>query len=423
MPVQVVVGAQWGDEGKGKIVDLLSERADIVARYQGGANAGHTVVINSQKYVLHLIPSGILHPHTTCYLGNGVVLDPTALLEEVDFLTQRGVQVQGRFFLSPRAHMVLPVHAALDQAREASNERWKIGTTGRGIGPAYVDKMSRLGARVIDLYDSAILRERIHAGLTEKNAILNAYGRPSLDPEEQIRLCQQHAVRLEPFIADVAHELNAAIAKGDSIICEGAQGAMLDVDFGTYPYVTSSNATSGGASTGLGIPPNKIDSVLGVIKAYTTRVGKGPLPTEMPEALGNEVRRIGAEFGATTGRPRRCGWFDAVVANYAGEINGIQAWALTKLDVLDAFEELHVCVAYRFNGKELRSFPYDPAVLAHCEPVYETLPGWKQSVGAASSFDELPAAAQQYVRAIEELTRIPVQMISVGVDRKQTFTC
>lgn len=424
MPVQVVVGAQWGDEGKGKIIDFLSAEADAVARYQGGANAGHTVVIAGQKYVLHLIPSGILQKHTACYLGNGVVIDPAALLHEIDFLTRQGIQVRGRLFLSHRAHVVMPYHKLLDQTRESADELRKIGTTGRGIGPAYVDKAHRMGIRLADLLDEATLREKILHNLEEKNAILRAlYGRHELDPEKILREYREFDERLDPFITDVARALNLAIAEGREILCEGAQGTLLDLDFGTYPYVTSSSPVSGGACIGLGIGPTKIDRVLGVIKAYTTRVGMGPFPTEIGEAEGVDLRSLGAEFGATTGRPRRCGWFDAVVANYAAQINGIAAWAVTKLDVLDTLAEIKICVAYRHRGKELKSFPAEIHVLEQCEPVYEIFAGWQQATAAARHFRELPARAQVYLKRIEEITNTPLALISVGPQRDQTIRC
>ena len=424
MPVQVIIGAQWGDEGKGKIIDVLSEEADLVARFQGGANAGHTVVIAGQKYVLHLIPSGILQKHTICSLGNGVVIDPAALLQEIEFLAQQGVTVRGRLFLSHRAHLVMPYHKLLDQTRESADEQRKLGTTGRGIGPAYVDKAHRMGIRLVDLLDEATLRERILYNLEEKNAILRTlYGQTPLDPEKILHEYREFDDRLDPFITDVSRDLNQALAAGKKILCEGAQGTLLDLDFGTYPYVTSSSPVSGGACTGLGLGPTKIDHVLGVIKAYTTRVGMGPFPTEIGPEAGVDLRTLGAEFGATTGRPRRCGWFDAVVANYAVQINGIAAWAVTKLDVLDTLEEIKICVSYRHRGREFKNFPAEMHVLEQCEPVYETFPGWRQSTAAARQFRDLPARAQSYLKKIEELTQTPLAMISVGPQRDQTILC
>lgn len=422
MAVQIVIGAQWGDEGKGKIIDSLSERSDVVARYQGGANAGHTVVLGAERYILHLIPSGILHPHTTCYLGNGVVIDPAALLHEIDLLTKKGITVAGRLFISPRAHLVMPYHKLLDQSRESADEHHKIGTTGRGIGPAYVDKVHRMGIRIVDLLDEAALREKIIHNLQEKNAILNAlYGQSPLEAEKILHEYRALDERLAPYITDVARALHLAIAEGKSILCEGAQGTLLDIDLGTYPYVTSSNPTSGGACTGLGIGPTKIDRVLGVIKAYTTRVGMGPLPTEIAPESGIDLRTLGAEFGATTGRPRRCGWFDAVVANYAVQVNGIAAWAVTKLDVLDTLPEIKICTAYRYRGKDYHTFPADLAVLEQCEPVYETHAGWRQPTSSARAFEELPLHAQRYLRRLTELTQTPIEIVSVGAQREQTI--
>ncbi|MEK7729211.1 MAG: adenylosuccinate synthase [candidate division KSB1 bacterium] len=424
MPVQIIVGAQWGDEGKGKIIDCLSEHADLVARYQGGANAGHTVVIDGERFILHLIPSGILHPHTTCYLGNGVVIDPAALLHEITLLKQKGIVVEGRLFLSHRAHLVMPYHKLLDQSRESANEQHKIGTTGRGIGPAYVDKVHRMGIRLVDLLDETTLREKITHNLQEKNAILSAlYGQTPVDVEAILREYRELDEQLDPYITDVSRALNAGIASGKNILCEGAQGTLLDIDLGTYPYVTSSSPTSGGACTGLGIGPTKIDRVLGVIKAYTTRVGMGPLPTEIGPESGIDLRTLGAEFGATTGRPRRCGWFDAVVANYAVQVNGVAAWAVTKLDVLDTLAEIKICIAYRYRGKEIKNFPADLAVLEHCEPIYETLPGWLEPTSAARTFNAQPARAQQYLRRLVELTHTPIEIISVGAQREQTIFC
>jgi len=422
MPVQVIVGAQWGDEGKGKIVDLLSERADIVARYQGGANAGHTVVSSGAKFILHLIPSGILQPNTTCVIGNGVVIDPAALLHEIEVLKKQGVQVQGRLLVSHRAHLVMPYHKLLDQSKEETETQKKIGTTGRGIGPAYADKAHRLGIRLVDLLDEETLKEKIGQNLQEKNAILRAvYGKAPLEVEAILQEYRQFEAQIDPYVTDTARYLNQAIAANKTILCEGAQGALLDVDFGTYPYVTSSNPTSGGACTGLGIGPTKINEVMGVIKAYTTRVGMGPFPTEMHGEPGAQLRSLGHEYGATTGRPRRCGWFDAVVANYAAPINGIDSWALTKLDVLDTFAEIKLCVAYRHHGKELKTFPAEIHILESCEPVYETFPGWQESTAKARRFDELPRAAQEYLNAVQQITAIPIRIISVGADREQTI--
>ncbi len=424
MSVQVIVGAQWGDEGKGKIVDLLSEKADIVARYQGGANAGHTVVIGGEKFVLHLIPSGILQPNTICVIGNGVVIDPAALLREIDLLVKKGIQVRGRLLISHRAHLVMPYHKLLDQSKEETESQKKIGTTGRGIGPAYVDKAHRMGIRLVDLLEAETLKEKIIQNLSEKNAILSAvYGKAPLDAEAILQEYRRFDEQIDPYVTDVSRYLHQAINDGKNILCEGAQGALLDVDFGTYPFVTSSNPTSGGACTGLGIGPTKINQVLGVIKAYTTRVGMGPFPTEIHDGLGEQLRELGHEYGATTGRPRRCGWFDAVVANYAAQINGVEAWALTKLDVLDTFPEIKLCVAYRYRSKELKTFPAEIHILENCEPVYETFPGWQCSTANARRLDDLPRQAREYLRAIEQVTATPIRIVSVGSDREQTIIC
>jgi len=424
MPVQIILGAQWGDEGKGKMVDLLSAKAHVVARYQGGANAGHTVVIGGKKFILHLIPSGILQPNTICVIGNGVVIDPAALLHEIALLAKQNVQVQGRLLLSHRAHLVMPYHKLLDQSREETGTQKKIGTTGRGIGPAYVDKAHRMGIRLVDLLDAETLQEKIGQNLQEKNALLSAvYGKAHLDAETIFQEYRRFAGQIDSYVTDTSHYLNQAIAENKTIICEGAQGALLDVDFGTYPYVTSSTPTSGGACTGLGIGPTKIDTVMGVIKAYTTRVGMGPFPTEIHGEPGEQLRALGHEYGATTGRPRRCGWFDAVVANYSAQINGIDAWALTKLDVLDTFAEIKLCVAYRYRGQELKTFPAEIHVLENCEPVYEIFSGWQESTANVRRFDNLPRAAQEYLKAVQQITSIPIQIVSVGSDREQTIFC
>jgi len=421
MPVEVVVGAQWGDEGKGKIVDLLSEKADVVARYQGGANAGHTVITKGEKFVLHLIPSGILHPSAVCVIGNGVVIDPAALLGEIDRLTEKGVDVAGRLLISHRAHLIMPYHKLLDQAKESQDEKAKIGTTGRGIGPAYEDKAHRCGVRIVDLLNEETLREKIHANVREKNAILEKiYGHRQIDESRVLREFLEFDDKIDPYVTDTSRYLNQAIADGKRILCEGAQGSLLDMDFGTYPYVTSSNPTSGGACTGLGIGPTKIDRVLGVIKAYTTRVGMGPFPTELSQDAVN-LRELGGEYGATTGRPRRCGWFDAVVANYSAQINGIEAWALTKLDVLDTLREIKLCTEYEYRGKKLKSFPAEIHILENVAPVYRTFRGWQQPTSAARAFEDLPVLARDYLKAIEDVTGTPIAIVSVGSDRRQTL--
>jgi len=421
MSVKVIIGSQWGDEGKGKIIDLLSEKADVVARYQGGANAGHTVVINGEKYILHLIPSGILQKDTLCAIGNGVVIDPMALMEEIELLESKGIEVKGRLFISHRAHVIMPYHKLLDKAKETKDADKKIGTTGRGIGPAYVDKINRMGIRIVDLLDRQTFSEKLRRNIEEKNEILKKiYGANELDIEQIVSEYQEFDEKIDPYIKDVSVFLNDCLADDKEILLEGAQGTLLDVDFGTYPYVTSSNPTSGGACSGVGIGPTRIDSVMGVIKAYTTRVGMGPFPTEISDEESN-LRELGDEFGATTGRPRRCGWFDAVIANYAVRVNGIDAFALTKLDVLDTFEELKICVAYKYQGKIITNFPSEVRILDECEPVYETLPGWKAPTKEIRRFDALPENAQKYIKRIEVLTNTPAHIISVGSGREQTI--
>jgi adenylosuccinate synthase len=421
MPVRIIVGAQWGDEGKGKIVDLLAEEADIVARYQGGANAGHTVCIGDREHVLHLIPSGIFHPHITCVIGNGVVIDPAALLEEIRQLEAAGITVRGRLLISHNAHLIMPYHKLLDSLREQSGQQ--IGTTGRGIGPAYIDKATRTGIRIVDLLDRDVLARKLTAALSEKNTLLaRIYGTSALDVEAIIAEYEAFDRTIDEFVTDTALMLHQAIGAGKRIIAEGAQGALLDVDHGTYPFVTSSNPTSGGACTGLGIPPTAVDSVLGIVKAYSTRVGNGPFPTELTDATGERLRTTGHEFGATTGRPRRCGWFDAVALRYSAMVNGIDRIAVTKIDVLDAFEEIRICIGYERGGKRLRSFPTDVQALEEVTPVYETFPGWQTPIGAVRSVRDLPAPARRYLDALGHLTGTRVELVSVGPRRDQTFS-
>ncbi|HEX9654422.1 MAG TPA: adenylosuccinate synthase [bacterium] len=422
MSVKIIVGAQWGDEGKGKIVDSLSEKVDVVARYQGGANAGHTVVIKGEKYILHLIPSGILQENAVCVIGNGVVIDPVALMEEIALLEAKGIRVSGRLLISHRAHLIMPYHKILDQAKEAKDAHQKIGTTGRGIGPAYVDKVNRMGIRIVDLLDRETLQAKLRRNIEEKNEILKKiYGAEALDVNDIINEYLEFDKKIDPYVKDVSSYLNDAIKQGKSILLEGAQGTLLDVDFGTYPYVTSSTPTSGGACTGVGIGPTKVDSVLGVIKAYTTRVGMGPFPSEIADNEYVKLRELGDEYGATTGRPRRCGWFDAVIANFAVQINGIDSFALTKLDVLDTLDEIKICVAYKYRGKLIKSFPSDLSILENCEPIYETFPGWQTSTNGIRSFDALPPAAKTYLAAIRDLTRTDFAIISVGSGREETI--
>lgn len=420
MPVQIVVGAQWGDEGKGKVVDLLSEHADIVARYQGGANAGHTVCIGDRTYVLHLIPSGIFHPHITCVIGNGVVIDPAALLSEIDQLRQAGIDIRGRLLVSHNAHLIMPYHKMLDVIREKTADR--IGTTGRGIGPAYIDKFMRCGIRIVDLLDRDVLARKLKANIEEKNRILSrVYGETTLNVDDIIAEYQEFDKKIDEYITDTSLYLNNALRQNKRIIAEGAQGALLDVDHGTYPFVTSSNPTAGGACTGLGIPPTAVDSIIGIVKAYCTRVGNGPFPTELNDETGERLRARGNEYGATTGRPRRCGWFDAFALKYTAAINGITRIVVTKLDVLDDFDRINVCVGYELNGKRLRSFPTDVETLERVRPVYETFSGWNAPISSARTFDDLPAAARVYLQQLARFTETSLWMVSVGPRRDQTL--
>ena len=422
MPNTVLIGAQWGDEGKGKIIDVLTDEVDIVARYQGGNNAGHTVEIGEDKYILHLVPSGILRPDRHCVIGNGVVVDPLGLMSEIEELERRGVSTAGRLFVSDRAHIVFPYHRELDSARESKNSsEQKIGTTKRGIGPSYGDKASRRGLRVGDLLDSAVLSDLLGSRIEENNRILTAIGAEALDAGQIQDDCRHAAEFLAPYITDTVGYLNQACAAGKSILFEGAQGTMLDIDFGTYPYVTSSNATAGGACTGTGIAPHRLDRVVGVIKAYTSRVGEGPFATELTDETGELLGREGSEFGATTGRPRRCGWFDGVVARYSAMINGVDFWAITKLDVLDSLETIKVCVEYECDGKRLDTVPSNIRDAARCTPVYEELPGWQCSTKAATTMEELPERARQYVDFLCEYTGVSAGMVSVGPRRASTL--
>jgi adenylosuccinate synthase len=421
MPNTVLIGAQWGDEGKGKIIDVLTQKVDWVVRYQGGNNAGHTVEIGDEKYVLHLVPSGILHAGKKCVIGNGLVVDPVALMKEIQGVVERGIDPAGRFFISDRAHVVLPYHRLIDEYREKKPAAGAmIGTTKRGIGPTYGDKASRTGLRMGDMIDPAaesMLRERIVAN----NRILAALGGPAVDADDVINTTMEAVNYLRPFIVDTIPMLYSARQKKESILFEGAQGTMLDIDYGTYPFVTSSSATAGGACTGSGVPPHAIDRVLGVIKAYTTRVGEGPFPTELLDETGEAIRKAGHEFGATTGRPRRCGWFDAVIARYSVMVNGIDSWAITKLDVLDDFETLRVCVAYECDGKRLDHVPANVRLLERCRPVYEDVPGWNCSTKNAASWEELPEKAKAYLRRLEELTGVKTSILSVGPRRDSTI--
>ena len=413
----VVVGAQWGDEGKGKLVDVLAERADWVVRYQGGANAGHTVHIGDKTVVLHQIPSGIMHAGVRCAIGNGVVLDPETLFTEIDELVADGIDVEGRLYVSERAHLVLPYHKLVDRASSASKE---IGTTGRGIGPAYEDKIARRGVRVLDLRWPDKLREQVERGVSHANAQLQRFGsdvRASVD--DTMNALAGLAPRLLAIADDVGLLVHRAIKSDAAVLLEGAQGSLLDVDHGTYPFVTSSNTTSGGAATGVGISPLSLQSALGVVKAYTTRVGAGPLPTEFTEPLQTHVRTLGNEFGATTGRPRRCGWFDGVVVRYAARVNGLTGLAVTKLDVLDTLEKLAVCTGYSIDGQVHTEFPADLSLLERAEPVYEWFDGWRQPTQDARALRDLPEAARAYLDRIEALCETPISFVSVGTRRDQ----
>ncbi len=420
MSVTVIVGSQWGDEGKGKIVDILSERYEIVVRYQGGANAGHTVQVGDQQFILHLIPSGILRENVLCFIGNGVVIDPKALLDEIKLLEGMGINIAGRLFISHNAHLIMPYHKLLDSINESGNS--KIGTTGRGIGPCYIDKYARKGIKIVDLLDRKVLEEKIKFNIEEKNNLLKkVYNQEELNVDAIIKEYIEFDKAIDPFITDVPYVLNNAIDEGKSILLEGAQGALLDVDFGTYPFVTSSNPTSGGASTGSGIPPTKISSVIGIVKAYTTRVGLGPFPTELLGEEGENLRKIGAEYGATTGRPRRCGWFDAFLLSYSRMINGIERAAITKLDVLSNFDQIKVCVAYEIQGKKLKSFPTDVNKLMNVTPVYESLPGWKTNLTNIKDYNDLPSEAKDYLQFISHASGFEISIISVGPKRDQTI--
>ncbi|MBI3403805.1 MAG: adenylosuccinate synthase [Acidobacteria bacterium] len=413
-----VLGAQWGDEGKGKIVDMLTRHFSMVARYQGGHNAGHTVYVNGAKFILRLIPSGILHPGITCVIGNGVVVDPQALFAEVDELTKNGIDVGNRILVSDKAHLILPYHRDLDLLSEARRGERKIGTTSRGIGPAYEDKIARRGIRVGDLSDPKGLEQNVRDNVTARNRLVQE---STMEWKPVLEQLLKHAERLKPMVRDVSVLLTQAMRDGQSIMFEGAQGTLLDIDHGTYPYVTSSNASAGGVATGLGIPPRAIGKVLGVAKAYTTRVGEGPFPTELSGEIGNRLRETGSEYGAVTGRPRRCGWYDAVAIRYAARINGLDGLALTKLDVLDGFERLDICTSYRCAGRALTELPSDIGQLAQCEPVYESMPGWSAPTKGAQTFDQLPEAARKYIARLEEVSGVKAAIVSTGSERDDTI--
>jgi adenylosuccinate synthase len=416
----VIVGVQWGDEGKGKVIDLLTQYADTVVRFQGGNNAGHTIVLKGERFVFHLIPSGILYRNKKCIIGNGVVLDPVVLIEEIDDLKKKGyLKDDSQLMVSQQTHLILPYHRKIDVARERI---FKIGTTGRGIGPAYEDKVARCGIRMVDLLDEKVFRKKLDNNLLQKNLYLvEVLKEKSFGFSEIFNEYLQYKARLEKYVKDTSLFLSEEIEKGRHILFEGAQGGLLDLDHGTYPYVTASNTVAGNACAGSGIGPRQIDSVIGVVKAYTTRVGEGPFPTELKDGLGERIRERGGEYGATTGRPRRCGWFDAVIVNHSIRINDIQELALTKLDVLNDFDKINVCVGYRLNGKVSYHVPSSIEMLERAEPVYEELDGWKAEIKEARDFSDLPANAKRYIRRIEELTQTKITIISVGSERNETI--
>jgi adenylosuccinate synthase len=416
----ILVGAQWGDEGKGKIIDVLTANADIVVRSQGGNNAGHTVIHNGTTYILHLIPSGILRRGKVCVIGNGVVIDPVALVAEIEGLCKLGVKIDKNLLISNCAHLVLPYHRALDEQRELRKGRARIGTTKRGIGPAYADKASRTGLRISDLMQPTLFSKKLHTKIRENNRILQAIGARSINFTRVNREYLVAGAKLRPFVANTVVYLHHALRRGKEILFEGAQGTFLDIDHGTYPYVTSSNTTAGGACTGTGVPPHRMDRVLGVMKAYTTRVGEGALPTE-DRQVAKMLHELGREFGATTGRARRCGWFDAVATRYATMLNGIDELAITNLDGLDQLDSIRICVGYRLNGKRLTVPPSDAVQLENCEPIYEKMPGWNKSTTNARKFSQLPVQARNYVKRISELTGAQLSMVSVGPARGQTI--
>jgi len=421
MPAVVLLGAQWGDEGKGKATDLLGDRVDYVVRYQGGNNAGHTVVIGDQKYALHLLPSGILSPNVVPVIGNGVVIDPAVLLEEIKGLNERGINTS-KLKISTNAHLITPYHRTIDKVSERFLGKSKIGTTGRGIGPAYADKINRIGIRVQDLFDHSILKQKIEVALHDKNQILvKVFNRKGITVDEVISEYLGYAEVLKPFVTDTSLLLDQALQQGKVVLLEGSQGTLLDVDHGTYPFVTSSNPTAGGASTGSGIGPTKITRVIGILKAYTTRVGSGPFPTELFDEDGEALRKIGGEVGVTTGRNRRCGWFDAPIAKYAVRVNGLTDFFLTKLDVLTGWEKIPVCVAYEIDGMRVEELPASQSDFHHAKPIYEYLPGWKENISMARSVKDLPKNAQEYVKYLEKISGAPMSAIGVGPGRDETI--
>jgi adenylosuccinate synthase len=421
VPAIVLLGAQWGDEGKGKATDILGDKVKYVVRYQGGNNAGHTVVIGDQKYALHLLPSGVLTPTCIPVIGNGVVIDPAVLLEEIRGLNERGVDTSN-LKISTNAHLITPYHRTIDKVSERFLGKAKIGTTGRGIGPAYADKINRIGIRVQDLFDPSILRQKIEGALKDKNQVLvKVFNRKGLEIDEILKEYLEYAEILRPYVIDTSLLLNQALERGENILLEGSQGTLLDVDHGTYPFVTSSNPTAGGASTGSGIGPTKISRVIGIVKAYTTRVGSGPFPTELFDEDGEKLRSIGGEVGVTTGRARRCGWYDAPIARYAVRINGLTDFFLTKLDVLTGWEKIPVCVAYEIDGKRVEELPASQSDFHHAKPIYEYLPGWSEDISKARKLSDLPVNAQGYIKFLEKISGAPISAIGVGPGREETI--
>jgi adenylosuccinate synthase len=423
MPNVVVIGTQWGDEGKGKVVDILASRADLIVRFQGGNNAGHTLVVDGEQTICHLIPSGILHKDKKCLIGNGVVVDPQVLLEEIRLLTEKGFSITSeRLFLSEKAHLIMPYHKALDLAREAAKGKGKLGTTGRGIGPCYEDKVGRRGIRAVDLLDPKALEEKIRINLEEKNFLLSKFFRADIlefQPIYDSYLLM--AEKIVPFISNVSLEIDEAIRKGEKVLFEGAQGTHLDIDHGTYPFVTSSNPVSGAVCAGAGVGPDKLHHIMGIVKAYTTRVGAGPFPTELLDETGDYLQERGAEFGATTGRRRRCGWLDLVMLKDSILYNGLTSICVTKLDVLTGLDRIRICVAYNINGKRINHMPADIRSLAQCEPVYEELPGWHEEISNEGDMDQLPGRTRDYLERIVEITGVPLSIVSVGPQREQTI--
>ncbi|MFZ5944998.1 MAG: adenylosuccinate synthase [Bacillota bacterium] len=421
MPSVVLIGAQWGDEGKGKITDYLAQRADVVVRYQGGNNAGHTVVVGDQEFKLHLIPSGILYPGTICVIGNGVVVDPKVLVKELDYLKSRNININN-LRISDRAHLIMPYHVRLDELEEERKGANKIGTTRKGIGPAYMDKAARVGIRIVDLLDKEEFSEKLRANLQSKNNLLErVYEAPGFDFQEIYDEYLGYIEKIKHLVADTSVIIHDALDAGENVLFEGAQGTLLDLDHGTFPYVTSSHPVAGAACIGAGVGPTDISKVIGVVKAYTTRVGEGPFPTELTGDMGDLIRKIGHEFGTTTGRPRRCGWLDCVILRYAARVSGLDSIAITKLDVLDSIEKIKICVGYKYNGSELKDFPSSLKVLAQCQPVYEEMDGWLEDTTNARSYEELPEKAREYIQRITELIGVKTAIIAVGPKREQTI--